>query len=1000
MEGTDKPLPRIPVSTYRLQFNHTFGFNDAMGIVSYLHDLGISDVYASPYFKARKGSLHGYDIVDPSALNPEVGTEEEYGIFVQKLGEYGMGHILDIVPNHMSCESENPWWMDILENGRSSPYADFFDIDWNPAIKKLSGKLHIPVLGDQYGRVLENQELKLRFEEGAFFISYQDIKFPVLPETYALLLQHRLEDFQNLSTDANPHLTELLSIVTALKHLPTVAEQDAEKIGERYREKEIIKKRLLTLYLESSEVRKFIDDNVDIFNGKKGDPRSFNLLDGLLAQQVWRLSHWRVANEEINYRRFFDVNTLAAIRIEEPAVFRETHKLVFRLIEEKKVTGLRVDHPDGLYNPSHYFKNLQSECFSRLVSTKAPEDDDNEHSDPGPEVLSPYERLLLSDPQYKPLYIVGEKILTKGEKMPEDWPIFGTTGYVFLNSLNGIFIDTKNAKIFDTLYARFAGTNDHFPDVVYEKKKLVMQVAMSGEINTLGHYLNNISEKNRHTRDFTLNSLTRAITEVIAFFPVYRTYIDSSTIKDRDRQYIEAAVSKAKRKNPAISAFIFDFLGDVLLLKFPEGFSEEDKKEWFDFAMKFQQHTAPVMAKGVEDTAFYVYNRLVSLNEVGGSPDRFGLSLEAFHGQNLDRLKFWPHALISTSTHDSKRSEDVRARINVLSEIPDKWREHLIKWSSLNKKKKIAVEGQEAPDRNEEYLLYQTLLGAWPPGRPDKTEYNAFKKRIKDYIIKALREAKVNTSWINPNADYEDSVTSFIDAILAVTPDNKFLAEFEPFQKTISYFGMLNSLSQTLLKITCPGVPDFYQGAEIWDFSLCDPDNRRPVDFGRRRTMLTSLREDMAKYGPDLKGVLKELIKKWEDGAVKLYVTSKALTYRGENHMLFMEGAYIPLTAEGDLKGQVCGFARQRDNKAVFVIVPRFMTKVSHLTVKVPFGERMWEKTWISLPDEIPDTIFKNVLTGAEIKVIRRAGKRVLALADVFSCFPVAMLEGTMERGF
>ena len=614
-------------------------------------------------------------------------------------------------------------------------------------------------------------------------------------------------------------------------------------------------------------------------------------------------------------------------------------------------------------------------------------------------MLRPYERLLSSDPQYKPFYIVGEKILTKGEKMPEDWPIFGTTGYVFLNSLNGIFIDTKNAKIFDTLYARFAGTKNHFPDVVYEKKKLVMQVAMSGEINTLGHYLNNISEKNRHTRDFTLNSLTRAITEVIAFFPVYRTYINSSPIKDRDRQYIEAAVSKAKRKNPAISAFIFDFLGDVLLLKFPDDFSEEDKKEWLDFVMRFQQITAPVMAKGVEDTAFYVYNRLVSLNEVGGSPDRFGLSLEAFHGQNLDRLKFWPHALITTSTHDSKRSEDVRARINVLSEIPEKWRECLIKWSSLNKKKKTAVEGQEAPDRNEECLLYQTLMGTWPLGRPDKTEYDAFKKRIKDYIIKALREAKVNTSWINPNADYEDSVTSFIDAILAISADNKFLEEFEPFQKTISYFGMLNSLSQTLLKITCPGVPDFYQGTEIWDFSLCDPDNRRPVDFDRRRTMLTSLKENMAKYGPDLKAVLKELIEKWEDGSVKLYVTSKALTYRGDNHMLFMEGAYMPLTAEGELKDQVCGFARQRDNKAVLVIVPRFMTQVSHFTVEVPFGEKVWGKTGILLPDEISGNIFKNVLTGERVKVIRRAGKRVLALADVFSCFPVAMLEGTLDLG-
>ncbi len=998
MEGTDKPSPRIPVSTYRLQFNHTFGFNDARRIVSYLHDLGISDVYASPYFKARKGSLHGYDIVDPSSLNPEVGTEEEYDAFVRELGKYGMGQILDIVPNHMSCESENPWWMDVLENGRSSPNADFFDIDWNPAVKKLSGKLHIPVLGDQYGKVLESQGLRLRFEEGAFFIYYQDIKLPILPETYVLLLDHHTEDPRHLVANDNPHFTELLSIVTGLKHLPPAAEKDEEKIGERYREKEIIKKRLLTLYTESPEIKKFIDDNVDMFNGKKGDPRSFNLLDGLLAKQVWRLSHWRVANEEINYRRFFDVNNLAAVRTEDPAVFKETHKLIFRLIVERKISGVRVDHPDGLYTPSQYFKKLQRECFCRLVSTKASVDD-HEHSDFGPEVLRRYERLLSSDPQYKPFYIVGEKILTRGEKMPEGWSIFGTTGYDFLNSLNGIFVDSKNAKTFDDLYAKFTETKNHFSDVVYENKKLVTQVAMSGEINTLGNYLNNISEKNRHTRDFTLNSLTRAITEVIAFFPVYRTYINSSTVKDRDRQCIEAALSKARRKNPAISIFIFDFVEAVLLLKFPEDFSEEDKKEWFDFTMKFQQLTAPVMAKGVEDTAFYVYNRLVSLNEVGGSPDRFGLSLEAFHGQNLDRLKLWPHALITTSTHDTKRSEDVRARINVLSEIPDKWRECLTRWSYLNKVKKTVVERQDVPDRNEECLIYQTLLGAWPLGRPDETEYDSFKKRVRDYTIKALREAKVNTSWINPNAAYEDSVTSFIDDILMIGANNKFFEEFEPFQKTISYFGMLNSLSQTLLKITCPGVPDFYQGTEIWDFSLCDPDNRRTVDFDRRRTMLTSLKANMAKYGPDLRVGLKGLIEKWEDGSVKLYVTSKALTYRGGNHMLFMEGAYMPLTADGELRDQVCGFARQKDNKAVLVIVPRFMTQVSHFTVEVPFGEKVWGKTVVLLPDEISGNIFNNVLTGEQVKVIRRAEKRALALADVFSCFPVAMLEGTMDFG-
>lgn len=994
MDKQNIPAARIPVSTYRLQFNYGFGFSDATEIVGYLSELGISDIYASPYLKARKGSLHGYDIVDPSALNPEVGTEAEYDSFIGELRKYGMGQIIDIVPNHMSCETENPWWMDILENGPSSPYANFFDIDWSPAVKKLSGRLLIPFLGDQYGKVLENQELKLAFDEGAFFIYYQEQKFPIVPETYYLILEHRLEDFQNLLPGDAPHLTELLSIITALKHLPPVAERDEEKISERYREKEIIKKRLLTLYLDSSEIKDFLNENIALFNGSRGDPKSFNLLDGLLSEQVWRLSYWRVAMEEINYRRFFDINNIAAIRVEDQAAFSATHKFIFRLLEEGKVTGLRVDHPDGLYNPSEYIERLQRECFKRLSSPHASGDGDLEQSDGNPEVYKLYERLLSSDPQYKPFYIVGEKILTKSEKMPEDWPIFGTTGYVFLNSLNGIFVDTGNARMFDNLRSKFSNIKDDFPEVVYGKKKLVIQVSMSSEINTLGHYLSKISEKNRHTRDFTLNSLTKAITDVIACFPVYRTYINSWTIQDRDRQYIEAAVSKAKRKNPAISSAIFNFLGDVLLLRFPDDFGEDDKKEWLDFVMRFQQMTAPVMAKGVEDTALYIYNRLVSLNEVGGSPERFGLSLEAFHGQNLDRIKYWPHALITTSTHDTKRSEDVRARINVLSEIPAKWKDCLTRWGSLNRTKKTAVEGQMVPDRNEECLLYQTLVGAWPLGRPRETEYEAFKARIRNYMVKALREAKINTSWINPNAEYEDAVISFIDAILAVAPGNKFLEEFEPFQKTLSWFGMLNSLSQTLLKIASPGVPDFYQGNEVWDFSLVDPDNRRPVNFAGMMDTLAALKKKISNSGSDFTGFLRELIQNWEDGSIKLYVIIQALTYRKENHQLFMEGAYIPLIGDGELKDHVCAFARQRDNKTVLIIVPRFMTQVLHFTSEMQSWGKVWENTGILLPDDIPGDIFKNVLTSEKTEAVRRSGKRELPLGLVLSGFPVAMLTG------
>lgn len=988
------PVPRIPVSTYRLQFNYGFRFEDAERLIPYLSELGITDVYASPYFKARKNSLHGYDIVDFSELNPEIGTGEDLESFVNSLFKAGMGQIIDIVPNHMSCGSENRWWTDVLENSPSSPYCAFFDIDWQPAVKKLSGKLLIPILGDQYGKVLENKELKLVFEEGAFFILYQDQKFPVLPKTYTLILGQRSDELRNLLCDENPHLAEFLSIITALNNLPSGMEEDKEKIDERYREKEIIKKRLDTLCRESSDVNKFIERNIEMYNGVKGDPGSFALLDALLNEQVWRLSHWRVATEEINYRRFFDINNISALRMENSAVFDATHILVLKLVTERKVTGLRVDHPDGLYNPSEYFHKLQRACFSALVSRETGQDGIPKDSPITPETRRLYGELAATDPMYRPFYVVGEKILTKGEKMPDDWSVFGTTGYVFLNSVNGIFVESSNARVFDNIYARFIGNKNNFQEVAYEKRKMVMQVAMSGEINTLGHRLSNISEKNRHTRDFTLNSLTKAITEVIAFFPVYRTYIHSADVSDRDRQYIEAAVSKAKRRNPALSSSIFDFLGNVLLLRFPDDSGEEDKKGWLDFVMKFQQITAPVMAKGVEDTAFYVYNRLASLNEVGSSPDRFGLAPDAFHGQNLDRLKLWPHALITTSTHDTKRSEDVRARINVLSEIPEKWRKCLARWSLINMKKKPFVEGQAAPDRNEEYLLYQTLIGSWPLANAEGPEYDIFKKRVMDYMIKALREAKVNTSWISPNTAYENAVTTFIDAILSDAPVIKFLDEFRPFQKIISHFGMLNSLSQTLLKMASPGVPDFYQGTELWDFSLVDPDNRRPVDFDMRRKKLAILRDNASRFGPDSTGFLKELLQNWEDGSIKLYVIVKTLAYRKEHHSLFMKGAYIPLTCEGELKNHLCAFARQSEDKSVLVIAPRLMTKVLHFACDLPLGEKVWRGSSVVLPDEITGNVFTNVLTGEKIETVINSGKRILYAGDLYSCFPIAMLSG------
>ena len=998
MNAEGLPLPRIPVSTYRLQFNHRFTFSDATKVLPYLAELGISDIYASPYFKARKGTIVGYDIVDPARLNPEIGTEVTYNRLIRELQKRKMGQILDIVPNHMYVgNNDNAWWLDVLENGPSSPYALFFDIDWNPVKRELKNKVLIPILGEHYGTILERQELKLIFEAGAFFLYYYDRKLPILPETYVDILKHRIEKLEIFLPIDDPSLAKFLSIMTDLSCLPSYTERVGSKLAERSHEKEIIKKRLYKLHKESHAIRDFIEENVRIFNGTKKEPHSFDLLNDLLGKQVWRLSYWRVAAEEINYRRFFDISSLAAIRMEDPVVFKKAHELVLKLIGEGKVTGLRVDHPDGLYDPSEYFKKLQRECFLQVRlahsqrvqgrKSKAPVEASLES-----EILRQYTEMVASDPRFKPFYVVGEKILLKDEKLPEDWPIFSTVGYDFLNTLNGIFVDTVKGKAFANIYERFVRSKMGYHDLVYEKKRLIMIVAMSGEINRLAHHLNRLAEKNRHSRDFTLNGLRITITEVIACFPVYRTYVTHAGVHERDRRYVEQAASKAKQKNPALSESIFDFLKNVLLLNYPDDVGERDKMEWLEFVMRFQQVTGPVMAKGLEDTVFYVYNRLVSLNEVGGDPEQFGTRLDAFHGRNIETTKSRPYSLITTSTHDTKRSEDVRARLNVLSEIPDEWQRCLSRWSRLNRKKKLVLHGRMLPNRNDEYLLYQTLLGVWPVNQMTAAEHQEFTARIRDYMLKAVREAKVDSNWISPNIPYEEALLKFIDAVLASSSSKTFLKNSELLQKKVAYFGMFNSLSQTLLKITSPGVPDFYQGTETWDFSLVDPDNRRPIDFVIRRNMLAQLKKELTRHNDDSASLARKLLRTWPDGLIKLYVTFISLNYRKLHHRLFEEGDYMPLTVDGQLVEHVCAFARSREGDTVLVIVPRFLTHFVRSAAHLPLGQKVWKGSGVVLPEGILGSNFINIFTGETIQAARQNGKRILRLGDVLANFPVALL--------
>lgn len=959
--------PRIPVSTYRVQLNRAWTFRDVTAIVPYLHDLGITDLYCSPYFTAVPGSLHGYDIVDPTTLNPEIGTEEDYRALVKELQQCGMGQLLDVVPNHMGITRQlNGWWQDVLENGPSSPYASFFDIDWDPLKPELRDKVLLPILGDQYGIVLENQELQLVYEDGRFLIRYYDHCLPVAPKPSALILAHRLDTLTREAGGKSLHVMELESIVTALRHLPSRQDRVPALVAERYREKEIIKRRLAALVEASTTVRMHLDENVRVINGTKGIPRSFDLLDQILNDQAYRLAYWRVAAEEINYRRFFDINELAAIRMEDPVVFEETHQLLFRLLKEGAVTGLRIDHVDGLYDPADYLTKLQSWARKELPIT--------------PEAST------------RPLYVLAEKILGVNEQLPVNWPVFGTTGYDFLSWLNALFVDRANERSFDAIYARVSGRAEPFETLTYRCKQLMMQASMASELNVLGHQLDRLSEQDRRSRDFTLNSLTHAIQEIIACFPVYRTYLTGAPdgILDRDRMFIWQAVTHAKRRNPAMSGLVFDFVRDLLLQ--PSNHTESNRMGRLKFVTQFQQTTSPVTAKGVEDTAFYRYHRFISLNEVGIDPQQFGIAPPLVHQQWKARQAMRSASLSATSTHDTKRSEDVRARLNVLSELPKQWKEHVLRWQKINRPLKIPIGVEAVPGRNEEYLLYQTLIGAWPLQPLTEADYACFGDRIQAYMNKAVKEAKAHTSWVSPDAEYEDALKRFIARLLDRSTPNEFLDDFLPFQRQVAEYGLYNSLSQVLLKITAPGVPDFYQGTELWDFSLVDPDNRRPVDYQLRQRLLRDI-DDACGDEQGRVGVVRALMNSRLDGRIKLYVTMTALRYRRQHIDMFRAGAYVPLEVLGAKQAHVFAFARTVDHRAVAVVVPRLVAGLTGNAAASPLGPEVWSDTLLVVSAGTTTTTFRNVLTGGTVISQKMAGRQVLSVGSVLADCPVALLE-------
>ncbi|NBC48224.1 MAG: malto-oligosyltrehalose synthase, partial [Gammaproteobacteria bacterium] len=1039
----------IPRATYRLQLHADFGFAAAAELVPYLAALGISHCYFSPYLKARPGSTHGYDVVDHGQLNPELGSQVDYDRLCATLEAHGMGQILDLVPNHVGIMGgENPWWLDVLENGPASGHAEFFDIDWQPLKQELHGKVLVPVLGDHYGDLLDRGELKLVFAEGAFRVDYYEHRFPIDPREYPRILEPGLASLRERLEPDDPALAGFESLITAFANLPPRTALDTASLTERYRDKALHQDRLAELCQSNADLQRYVQDCLQEYNGGDGYPADTERLHALLEAQAYRLAHWRVAADEINYRRFFDINDLAALRMENPQAFDATHELVLQWISEGRLQGLRIDHPDGLFDPAAYFRRLQQRAAMALHPQRRPV------------------------PADRPLYLAAEKILVGDERLRDDWPVHGTTGYDFATLSDALFIDADGEAALDRCYQDFVGddpvSGGRYEDEVYAAKRLVMKNLLSSELHVLASEAARIAELDPHTRDYTLDSLRSALMEVVACFPVYRTYITEQGVSTADRNQVLKAVAKARRRSRMPDRSVFEFVRDLLLTEIAAGKPEPYRERVLRLAMKFQQYTSPVTAKGVEDTAFYRWHRLSSLNEVGGNPERFGLSVDSFHRANMRRQAHWPHAMLAGSTHDSKRSEDVRARLHLLSEIPQAWREHVERWARLNRRlRRSGANGDEAPtesgtwpDPNTEYLFYQSLLGVWPLETPGDEGWQGLKARVQGYMGKAVKEAKVHTAWTNADADYEQALVAFIDAVLDRERSSAFFEDFIPFQQRVAQLGLLNSLSQTLLRLTCPGLPDIYQGCELWDFSLVDPDNRRPVDFERRRRWLQAL--DRAEQSAEEEGlpadaptqqkrVPEMLSEHLSDGRAKLHLIRRTLQLRKQMPDLFTDGEYSPLAVEGPLAERLCVFSRSHQGQSVVVVVPRLLAGLTELagdsgdgTDRNPEGEAAkagadssagsrtglragshsgtgaelaadevgtrtapaaidplqdpgWDETWIA----IPAARLEDALSGPDgsaqqpLETEQRAGRQMLRASAVLRRFPVGLLRTT-----
>ena len=886
---------RIPNSTYRLQLHKDFTFDDAAAIAGYLHDLGVSHVYCSPYLQAAPGSMHGYDVVDHQRVNRELGGVEAHERFCAKLGEVGLGQVLDIVPNHMSLGKENRYWWDVLENGPSSRYASFFDIDWQPQEERLRDKVLVPILADQYGRVLKAGGIKVVRRGNIFQVECSGETLPVSPLSLPVILS-RAAEYARSDT--------LSFLAASFGRLPAPEYIDRRTILARHRDKNVLVDLLARFCAEESGICESIDQAVAELN------ENLDALDDFLNQQNYRLAYWKTADQQLSYRRFFDVNTLIGLRIEREHVFEETHALILDWLKRGVLDGVRVDHPDGLRDPLQYFKRLR------------------EHA---PDA-----------------WVVGEKILEPGEFLRESWPVQGTSGYDFLNVAAGVLVAPEGMMELTSVYSEFTGQPTDFHAIAHEKKINVTQEGLGSDVNRLTSLFVEICEANRDRRDYTRAEVRRAIREAAACFAIYRTYVAPAReeITDEDRHYIIEATECAKQHRQDIDGDLFDFLRDVLTMQV-KGKTESE------FLLLFQQFTGPVMAKGVEDTAFYCYNRLTGMNEVGSDPGRDGLSVSEFHSYCERMQATHPLTMTTLSTHDTKRSDDVRARLAVLSEMPVRFASAIQRWSRMNNAFRTKQSGAEPmPDRNTEYLYYQTMIGAWPLSL----------ERVQAYMLKAVREAKQQTSWVANNKDFEDALHKFIEYTMNYTP---FMKELQQFVERVRDAGQVNSLAQTLMRYTAPGVPDLYQGGEIWDLSLVDPDNRRPVDYALRSRLLQELKQ----MSPDAAAA--QVMQRSDEGLPKMWTVHRSLKLRRERPECFgADAMYTPLEVDGAKHDHVIAYQR---GECIATVVPRLVVKLAGV----------WKDTSVRLPEGR----WKNHITNAMVE-----GGSV-PIRSLLKDFPVALLE-------